>query len=145
MTMTAFAVYAVDPSQSTHADWRTIGTAAIGVAVMLVGAYAKGVERRVENNERDIKACLASTQQLRELVLSEYQRSEKLNDVLAPMHLQFNELKIALREVHEAHIESKLQLAALHQRLDSIATATATATATAFAPRRHTPNTRTGD
>jgi hypothetical protein len=98
-------------TDNTGMPWSLIATGLVGMVVALVGAYAKGLERRVAANELGVSSCLSNTTALREMVLSNYHNDKEIERLFGPVTLQLSDL-------NKRQMAHEILLMAVHNRLD---------------------------
>lgn len=92
----------IGPAHPGAVSWEAIGTLALGVVISMVGAYAKGLERRVSRNENALD-------HLRDTLLGEHldkqESAEAIQSALAPIRVEL--------------AQNTRSIEALHRRLDA--------------------------
>lgn len=99
--MLASAAVLAEDGRGGGPSWEGIATGLVGVLSLVVGAYARGLERRVGNVETGLKG-------LNDRVLSDYHDARDTEHAIA--------LTLKPIEVILAHLQS--EIAAIHKRLD---------------------------
>jgi hypothetical protein len=134
----ACVAYAADAGAGKALDWQTVAIGAVGIAATMVGVYAKGLERRVATTEGDIKDSHRIVQEIRLMMLNDLNKAgRELSDALTPVNLQLADIKRDILHLQNTSTELKMQVGAVHSRLDSMSDHTER--------YRFTPATRTGD
>lgn len=106
-----FSATAMAADAGQGPTWSLIATGLVGMVVALVGAYAKGLERRISSTEQAITACTANTTALREMVLTQYHNDAEIERLFGPVTLQ-------LTEHGKRQQQHEILLLAIHNRLD---------------------------
>jgi hypothetical protein len=106
-----FSATAMAADANDGPTWSLIATGLVGMVVALIGAYAKGLERRISGTEQSIAACTANTSALREMVLTQYHNDAEIERLLGPVNLQ-------LADLHKGYQHQQILLLAIHNRLD---------------------------
>ncbi len=111
LCLAALAAAAADTPAPAGLTLGHVVTMMFGLITALVGAYAKGLERRVTNTEQAAANCANSVVALRELVLREYHTNTEIRELIAPV--------IATQEQHGKVLRAlEMQVQAVHNRLD---------------------------
>lgn len=104
----SFAAWASDGGQSSP-TWESIATGLVGVLSLIIGAYARGLERRVFSMESGLKG-------LNDKVLGDYHDATDTERAIAQA---LKPIELVL-----GHLQS--EIAAVHARLDKLAVPQAT-------------------
>ncbi len=85
-------------------DWKTVATAALGVVSILLGVYARSLERRVEAVEIDAKICGKGHAVLREEIardhLTKVEIGERFDRAEADATRRFDKIESMVSAVH---------------------------------------------
>ena len=97
-------------SSGLHVTWEWVAVTAVGVVITLGAAYFKGIvseqKEKISELQRETKSNSTAIVAVRELLISDYQRSSKVDQM-------FERLTEAMADTHE-------QLAKMQQQLDTI-------------------------
>lgn len=99
----ASSVAIAEDSHGSGPSWESISTGLVGVLSLIIGAYARGLERRVGDVEKDLKG-------LNDRVLSDYHDARDTEHAIA--------LTLKPIEVMLMHLQS--EISAIHRRLDQM-------------------------
>lgn len=109
--MVLFSATAFGADRELSPSWSVVATGLVGMVVALIGAYAKGLERRISSNEQSCNTNNANITALRELVIGQYHDSGEVERMFGAVHLTLAELT-RNQQKHE------LLLLSVHNRLD---------------------------